>query len=452
MSSTTPKRHTTARASCAVIALSLVVGCGPSAAQKDTKGGNSAKPDAYQLRLALNASYATPLGGKQECLGRLVLDVGSEMQWGVSSPDLNGDDQFRFAKGMSGGQDYAGMGNVKVIVLKPAKWTDIERMTRALEANKAIAIHQYQTDIATDQSRIADFESVLADPSKNVNNEDTSRFPESIAEIKRTVAELETRIANIRKDWHPLDLGLPDSLGYAAGPTLYAFLLREGRAYQFMSTGGPGEPRFEERERAFRELLQRFQVRGLHQIPKVPGICIPYGFIPDDGRGHFRIEVSLRYADRPGVIYTIGTAVPGERGVDGPEPALLQATARAAAGTLSGLGQGREVKSLGPRPASIGALPAYQGGISLNVSEPGQPPVRSYSVYTGYGGWMHSRVLPNITVNMRSFTKEQEPTLKSDPPPFEESLARLDALLKSIRLRPTEPVMPELLGTAEVSK
>ncbi len=85
----------------------------------------------------------------------------------------------------------------------------------------------------------------------------------------------------------------------------------------------------------------------------------------------------------------------------------------------------------------------------MNVADPGKPPVRSYSVYTGYAGWNHSRVLPAITVNLRSFTKEQEPTLKADPPPFEESLARLEALLKSIRLRPTEPQMPELV---EVNK
>lgn len=51
--------------------------------------------------------------------------------------------------------------------------------------------------------------------------------------------------------------------------------------------------------------------------------------------------------------------------------------------------------------------------------------MRGYSVYTGYSGWMHSRVLPAITVNLRSFTKEQEPSLKADPPSFEEGLAWL---------------------------
>jgi hypothetical protein len=65
-------------------------------------------------------------------------------------------------------------------------------------------------------------------------------------------------------------------------------------------------------------------------------------------------------------------------------------------------------------------------------------------VYTGYGGWGGSAVLPAIVVDMRSFTKEQERALKKNPPPLDESLQRLDALLKSIRLRPTTPPMPEL--------
>lgn len=57
-----------------------------------------------------------------------------------------------------------------------------------------------------------------------------------------------------------------------------------------------------------------------------------------------------------------------------------------------------------------------------------------------------------IRLNLRSFTREQELSLKSYPPPFEESLERLDAVLKSIGLRPTNPVMPELKGVLTQSE
>lgn len=432
---------------CFTVLLALLMGCNPSSAQNGEPAAKpEPKPSAEQLRLATHPGYVTPAGSKQECLGRLVFDAPREMQWGINAPGSWSGDRFRFTEDMHGGQDYVGVGNVKVVVSAPAKRAHIESMAESADARKDIAIRQYETSIESNKRGIEDISAILKDPSKNVNNEDMSGSEQAIAEIKKQIADAQTSIANLQKDWHPMDLGLPDSLGYAAGPTLYAFLLRDGRAYQFMSTGGQGEPRFEERERAFLTMIKRFEVRKLHDIPKAPGICIPYGFIPDDGRGHFRTEVSMRYTDRPGVIYTIGTAVVGERGIDGPDSTLLQATARAAAGTLSGaLSTGHDTKNIGPRVVTIGALPAHQGGISMNVAEPGKPPVRSYSVYTGYSGWMHSRVLPAITVNLRSFTKEQEPTLKADPPPFDESLARLDVLLKSIRLRPTEPVLPELV-------
>lgn len=356
-------------------------------------------------------------------------------------------DKFRFSEYVHGGQDYVGAANVSMVVSQPAKWSDIERMTVAVNAEKGIAIGTYEDRIELKKGIVYEFEEFIKDPSKAPSMEEVSRYPAAVEEYKKEIREEQASIDRIKRDWHPLDLGLPQSLGYAAGPTLYAFLLRDGRAYSFMSVGGEAEAPFEDRKKAFLDMLQRFKVRQLYEIPKERGLCIPYGFIPDDGTGHFRMEVSMRYKDRPGVIYTIGTAVVGERGVEQGESPMLQATARASASLLAGgLTEGREVKSIGPRPVQIGALPAYQGGFSLNVADPGQPPVFNYSVYTGYAGWDHSRVLPAITVNLRSFTKEQDPSIKENPPPIEESMQRLEVLLKSMRLRPTDKPMPELVN------
>lgn len=424
-----------------------LVACDLSKAQQESSDLVS-RPTAEQFAQAQNTHYIGPSPRLDECIGRLIFTAAPGFEWGLHPRTRNGDHRFMFTRQMHGGQDYVGIGNVKVVVLQPAAWSDIEHLQDVTNAEKQIAVQTYEERIRVRTWRLEDLEAVLKDPSLNSSRDDLSRYPSAIAELRTQIEDDQTSIANINKDWHAIDLGLPESLGYAAGPTLYAFLLREGRAYTFMSTGGPGEAPFEERQRAFFELLKKFKVRKLHEIPTTPGICFPYGFIPDDGKSHFRTEVSMRYSDRPGVIYTIGTAVVGERGIAGPEAALINATARAAVGVLGGpLTAGRDSKTVGPRSALIGALPAYQGGVSMNVAEPGQPPVYSYSVYTGYPGWMHSRVLPAITVNMRSFTKEQEPTLKVDPPPLEESLGRLEALLQSIRLRPTTSPMPELAAS-----
>ncbi|MNR68813.1 hypothetical protein D3C85_1936150 [compost metagenome] len=53
-------------------------------------------------------------------------------------------------------------------------------------------------------------------------------------------------------------------------------------------------------------------------------------------------------------------------------------------------------------------------------------------------------MLPSILVDMRSYTRLEAPELSVNPPPFDQSMERLSALLGSIRLRPTQPPMPEL--------
>jgi hypothetical protein len=430
------------------LAASLLTACQPSSAQHDdTEGQAPPRPTAAHKAEALQAGHRPAPGSRQECLGRLVWDVAAPgMEWGVMTPGAWNGDRFRFTEHLHGGHDLVTAANIQMVVLQPATRKDIERMLQSVDAQKYIAIDTYRERIEVGQRLVTRLQSKVDDPSLNTNGEDLSTYPAGIADLKKEISDDQTSIERIEADWQSLDLGLPDSLGYAAGPTLYAFLLRDGRAYRFMSTGGAHEAPFAERKKAFMDMLQRFRVRQVYEIPTEFGLCIPYGFIPDDGRGHFRMEVSWRYTDRPGVLYTIGTAVVGERGVPHGESPVLQATARAGASVLSGgLMAGRQVRSVGPRPVKIGALSAYQGGFSVNVADPGQPPVFSYNVYTGYGGWMHSRVLPAITVNLRSFTPEQDRSLKTNPPPFDESLQRLDAVLQSIRLRPTDQPMPEML-------
>jgi hypothetical protein len=432
----------------AALAAGLLTACQPSSAQRDDlEAAAPPRPTAEHKAEALHAGHRPTPGSRQECLGRLVWDVAAPgMEWGVMAPGARSGDRFRFTEHLHGGHDLVTAANIQMVVLQPATRKDIERMLQSVDAQKYIAIDTYRERIEVAMDVAARLQSMVDDPSLNTNGEDLSTYPAGIADLKKEISDDQTSIERIEADWQPLDLGLPDSLGYAAGPTLYAFLLRDGRAYRFMSTGGAHEAPFAERKKAFMDMLQRFRVRQLYEIPTELGLCIPYGFIPDDGRGHFRMEVSWRYTDRPGVLYTIGTAVVGERGLPHGESPVLQATARAGASVLSGgLMAGRQVRSVGPRPVKIGALTAYQGGFSVNVADEGQRPVFSYNVYTGYGGWMHSRVLPAITVNLRSFTPEQDRSLKVNPPPFDESLQRLDAVLQSIRLRPTDQPMPEML-------
>jgi len=448
---TRPPARLAGRLAAATLLVCSALGCKPSSAQLNEQGEPVAerpKPSLEELRQAPNPSYASPTGQRQECLGRLVFDAPREMQWGLNAPGQWSGDRYRFTLKMHGGHDDLWVGNTQVVVMAPGRWSDVERMARSIDAKKGNGIFEYEKQIEVRLASIADLQELLDDPSKNINGHDLTTYPASIERTKKDIADIETRIANIKVDWHPLDLGLPQTLAYAGGPNLYAFMFREGRVYKFLSASGEGQPPFEARLAAFKTMLQRFKVRKLYEVPQERGICVPYGFIPDDGTPNFKIGVSLRWADRPGVIYTLRTGVVLENGVVDSEPTTLTAIARAGGTGLASLVGAREVKRIGPRPARIGALSAQQGGMSINVAPAGKPPIYNYSVYTGYGGWGHSRVLPYITLEMRSFTMEQEETLKANPPPLEESMKRKEQLLTSIRLRPTQPLMAELEGLA----
>jgi len=51
----------------------------------------------------------------------------------------------------------------------------------------------------------------------------------------------------------------------------------------------------------FNNFLNNFNPRTLHEIPTQPGVCIPYGFIADDGTAPRDIGVTMRLIDHPDV-------------------------------------------------------------------------------------------------------------------------------------------------------
>lgn len=162
----------------------LLVGCGPADAERDPAKATSAKPSAEELRLATHPDYATPPGVRQECLGRLVFDASRDLEWGLSRPGLWSGDQFRFTENLHGEQEYVAISGIKVVVLAPAKWENIERMQSSTEAGLDNGIREYQNDIDTDKRRVIRKEAMLKDPSLNVNNEDLSGIPAAIERHK----------------------------------------------------------------------------------------------------------------------------------------------------------------------------------------------------------------------------------------------------------------------------
>lgn len=404
--------------------------CQPSGAQNPPP---TLVPSEQEIASAYHPAYQRPAGARSECLGRLVFEVPSQprFEWGLPKRARTNEEILGFSRILRGGQDMIHLANVAIVVAAEATPETILEMQDSVRTDKSIALQDFDENIRKSRNYAQGLSDDLQTPDLKSDPQRSAEYKKTILEVEKEVEDYARRKRNLDKDWHPTDWGLPDSTGYIAGPTLYAFVLREGFAFQFMSTGGEGEARFEERLAAFKDLLSRFEYRPLYQVPKQPGLCIPHGFIRDDGKGHFSAEVSYRFTDSPGVIYTMGTAIEGERNFNPNEP-LLEATARSTVAGLMGNGYGRQLKTLGPKSTNIGARSGVIGGIYTTAG------VHGYSVYAGTRGWDHSQVLPFISLNLRSFDRATAPEdLKVDPPAFEQSLRRFELTQRSLRTRRT---------------
>jgi hypothetical protein len=406
-------------------ALAGLAACSPSEAQLQPRGSSP-----QDIAEAYHPNYVPTAAARSECLGRLVFEVApaSSFEWGLPREGTD-HEILGFSRLLRGDQDGIQLGNVAVLVFDRANLRSIQELQRMRGVYKSIAMQDFDENIRRKRSLAQSQAELMVRPDYRDDPSQVAGFKQDIEDLDKEVKELLARKQNLDKDWHPTDWSLPDSTGYIAGPTLYAFLLRGGYAFQFMSTGGEGEPPFEQRVAAFKDLLSRFEPRSLYQVPNKAGVCIPHGFIADDGKGPFNADVSFRYADSPGVIYTLSTGVVGERNYEPNDP-LIEATARATVSAVIGNSYGRKLKVLGPKPAKIGARGGLLGGISTAEGAPG------YSVYAGVGGVPGSQVLPHISLNMRSFDKQTAPDdVKVDPPPFEQSLQRFEQTLSSARTR-----------------
>jgi hypothetical protein len=422
------------------VLVSLLTGCGPGQA---TSGPENEQPSerAEAVRLAANTDHQTPKGMRQECLGRHVFDVRPDFEWGV--PPLS----FSNTEGMHTGFGELlfpkwGMSvdGVQLGVASDGTLEEAQVLAKSMISTEKNIIHGDETTLKTAHS-------VLITQQELQATDDSEDLRIAIEKTQERIRNLEKNIA-LRKERlgkDTLDIDLPDSAGYS----LTAYLVRNG---MFYTIGGvpisdrPAPPAHYTRTEAKQWLiswLNRFRPRALFEIPNEPGVCIPYGFIADEGAFAHDLYASFRYADAPGVFYHLHSKTVGEKG---PEPMFVQTAARALASQLNYRAAEAHSRSIGPRKVKIGALPAEQGGYELNYPSEDDRPVKTYSVFTGRGGKRGSMALPDLSVEMESYVPEQSAEITTDPPPLDESMERLEAFLAGFRLRPTEPPLPALRG------
>lgn len=406
----------------------------------------SRKPTAQELLQATAPGYATPAGVGRECLGRLVFDVHAPVQWPTRYKDASDTGIFyrSFSDDVFHQGDEIEVGNVRIGVLGPLSRQDLAALREAMPRQRIASLQALLRD---DEAELAQLKGQPAD----------ARTRQASYLAQKSLAGRQEQIRQLQAGFQPFDAGLPDSEGYrtsegsgTANPARYSIyrshLQRGQYVYVFESSEEiRGASDVAAHGQRFVRFLASFRPRAAGEVPKDLGLCIPHGFIADDGKTVSRIKQSLRWADAPGVLYTISTGNVDPRALKVP---LVQAAASGGVGQFGSRGEQEArpfiVERIAPRSARIGALAAQQGGVALKVERPGSAPFETYTVFTGYAGWLGTAVLPYILIELTSRSMEQAPELKQNPPPFKASYARLETLLKSTHLRPTEPAMPEL--------
>jgi hypothetical protein len=196
---------------------------------------------------------------KKECVGRYQLSVPEDIEVAMNKPSYDGfTDNARFTDGQKAlfsQMRYFGY----LDVIAPAKESDVINLKNILSNNREKAKR----------------------------------------ELLNSNAEQEK---NLGKLMGPITEFSPSLFGWDGEnymPGLYYFI--DNKIYAHSLTNYEDESLRSINKKHFSAFLNGFRPRALYELPKQPGVCIPYGFIADDGNAPRDIGVTMRLVDHPDV-------------------------------------------------------------------------------------------------------------------------------------------------------
>jgi hypothetical protein len=431
-----------------IVFLFASLGCNPSKGSDeqtpsfDDNEKPSRQPTPDEIMRASGGGYISPDGMRRECLGRLVFDVGGSPEWPTSiGKDATYIFSSKFSENLYDAGDKIIVDNVKIAVIGPVTKRTLER----IRSGTPWAVIEWDKEYIKSQTEYIERLRIEKAPSRATQKE--------IIESEESLAQRKLALKETMKSYEEVALPLPDSEGFWKVKesrkdwprfSIYQVYLKRGEfVYVFESTVElTKEVTKETHKNGLVDLLNNFRPRKLNEIPTDLGICIPHGFIADRGERITDIKQSMRWPEAPGVLYSVRTANSTPKNN---KAAFITAIGTAMAAKTKSVDGVKPTLThqIGPRITKIGGLPASQGGFAMRIDERGKKSFEVYNVFTGYSGWWGTAVLPYISVEMSTRTIDQVSELKSNPPPFKESMTRLEMLLKSTHIRPTNPLMPE---------
>jgi len=235
----------------------------------------------------------------------------------------------------------------------------------------------------------------------------------AIKKAKAKISELQDDLAN--SGVREFDLGLADAFAFGRTSPYEVFLWRNSRVYYFYFSRSEGRSL-----ESVKDLMARFEPRDIQHVPEGPGICMPYGFIHDDGLPTFSIKSSLRFDSTPNVILSIINASPEYE----TKPTL---------GTYNthyypGYDRQRWKKSSILQAIDLGGRKTVLEGWRLDPRPGSGEEERAWFATANVGGLLR----PLLAVHMETFPKGTDDLQTLTPPP-EEVIPKFLKITESLR-------------------
>lgn len=244
----------------------------------------------------------------------------------------------------------------------------------------------------------------------------------ALAELKELLAEDAQYPTDEQfKHEYMLDTGVPNALAVSRPDSIFATVWSSGREYTFRFGKQHGKPAStqETLEPAAIDLLSRFRARGEHEIPSEPGVCLPFGFIADNGREPFQFVQTWRPASQSDLVFRFDQPASNE--------VALSFLKRLVAGNP--FPSQLSTQHFGPMDVPFAGREGSLIGARYQARDPGNPdwqPPETYRMVADVSATEH---LPSLSLNLDSQQAEGIPR-------FEQAEAEFKEILKSFRPLP----------------
>ncbi|PHR17218.1 MAG: hypothetical protein COA41_12480 [Sphingopyxis sp.] len=201
----------------------------------------------------------------------------------------------------------------------------IDEIDKRMDELRAQYSDYYQNpEYAEAHGKLRNDQRALEDAQQHIGKVSTdilwvSEAIENFREQGKDTAQLEAKLAGlmIEDAKYPVDdlfeqeyfveLNRPNALAISGPYDFSASLWENGRIYTFQFGMEHNKPRSEQKslEPAALDFLARFRARPEHEIPEEPGVCLPFGFIADNGNVPFDFAYRWQPRGKPALLYRI---------------------------------------------------------------------------------------------------------------------------------------------------